>query len=172
MFVSPQPRRDGARDRDACAPCWRGGDNLILFPEGTTSDGSRVLPFRSSFLALAEGDGAPPIQPVSVVYDRLAGLPTGRATRPLFAWYGDMDIASHYWRFAQPSRAAGQRAAAPAARPARLPGPQGAGAGGLEGGRRRRGDAAAEPPGRPIGTPPPATLAGADQPAGAGMRRG
>jgi 1-acyl-sn-glycerol-3-phosphate acyltransferase len=38
---------------------------------------------------------------VSVVYDRLAGLPTGRACRPLFAWYGDMDIASHYWRLAQ-----------------------------------------------------------------------
>jgi len=36
-----------------------------------------------------------------VVYDRLAGLPTGRASRPLFAWYGDMDIASHSWRLAQ-----------------------------------------------------------------------
>jgi 1-acyl-sn-glycerol-3-phosphate acyltransferase len=41
------------------------------------------------------------VQPVSVVYDRLAGLPTGRAARPLFAWYGDMDIGSHFWRLAQ-----------------------------------------------------------------------
>ena len=41
------------------------------------------------------------VQPVSVVYDRLAGLPTGRATRPILAWYGDMDIASHFWRLAQ-----------------------------------------------------------------------
>jgi len=38
---------------------------------------------------------------VSLVYDRLAGLPTGRASRPIFAWYGDMDIGSHYWRLAQ-----------------------------------------------------------------------
>ena len=82
------------------------GDNLILFPEGTTSDGSRVLPFRSAFLSIAElpvtDDGRPPlVQPVSVVYDRLAGLPTGRANRPLFAWYGDMDLFSHFWRLTQ-----------------------------------------------------------------------
>ena len=36
-----------------------------------------------------------------MVYDRLGGLPTGRASRPVFAWYGDMDLASHFWRFAQ-----------------------------------------------------------------------
>jgi 1-acyl-sn-glycerol-3-phosphate acyltransferase len=43
----------------------------------------------------------PIIQPISVVYDRLNGLPTGRASRPVFAWYGDMDIASHFWRLSQ-----------------------------------------------------------------------
>jgi 1-acyl-sn-glycerol-3-phosphate acyltransferase len=83
----------------------RAGDNLILFPEGTTSDGSRVLPFRSAFLSIAEvpvtaDHRTALVQPVSVVYDRLAGLPTGRASRPVFAWYGDMDIASHFWRLA------------------------------------------------------------------------
>ena len=93
------------RSATRCASRLAGGDNLILFPEGTTSDGSRVLPFRSAFFAIAEAptpDAPPPlIQPVSVVYDRLGGLPTGRATRPLFAWYGDMDMASHFWRLAQ-----------------------------------------------------------------------
>ena len=84
----------------------RAGDNLILFPEGTTSDGSRVMPFRSAFLSVAElavtQDGLPPlVQPVSVVYDRLAYLPAGRAQRPLFAWYGDMEFGSHFWRLAQ-----------------------------------------------------------------------
>ena len=60
-----------------------------------------MLPFRSAFFAIADGDDPPLIQPVSVVYDRLGGLPTGRASRPVFAWYGDMDLASHFWRFAQ-----------------------------------------------------------------------
>jgi 1-acyl-sn-glycerol-3-phosphate acyltransferase len=100
VFVSRQ-RISTARERDEISERLAGGDNLVLFPEGTTSDGSRVLPFRSSFFAVAEGERPPLIQPVSVVYDRLAGLPTGRANRPLFAWYGDMDIAPHFWRLAR-----------------------------------------------------------------------
>jgi 1-acyl-sn-glycerol-3-phosphate acyltransferase len=60
-----------------------------------------VLPFRSSFLSVAEGEPAPLVQPISLVYDRLAGLPTVRATRPLFAYYGAMTIGSHFWRLAQ-----------------------------------------------------------------------
>jgi lyso-ornithine lipid O-acyltransferase len=100
VFISRQ-RQATARERDVLRERLAVGDNLLLFPEGTTSDGSRVLPFRSSFFAIAEGADPPLIQPVSVVYDRLGGLPTGRASRPVFAWYGDMDLASHFWRFAQ-----------------------------------------------------------------------
>jgi 1-acyl-sn-glycerol-3-phosphate acyltransferase len=106
VFVS-RSRASTGKERDAMRGVLNAGDNLILFPEGTSSDGSRVLPFRSSFFAVAEvraGEDRselPLIQPVSVVYDRLGGLPTGRASRPVFAWYGDMDIASHFWRLAQ-----------------------------------------------------------------------
>lgn len=100
VFVSRQ-RGSTVRERDTMRGMLASGDNLILFPEGTSSDGSRVLPFRSSFFSIAEGDSRPLIQPVSVVYDRLGGLPAGRATRPVFAWYGDMDIASHSWRLTQ-----------------------------------------------------------------------
>ena len=105
VFVR-RTRASTGRERDDMRARLRDGDNLILFPEGTTSDGSRVMPFRSAFLSIAElpatADGLPPIvQPVSVVYDRLGYLPAGRSTRPLFAWYGDMDIGSHFWRLAQ-----------------------------------------------------------------------
>jgi len=94
------------RERDDMQARLRGGDNLILFPEGTTSDGSRVMPFRSAFLSAAllpvTPGGLPPIvQPVSVVYDRLGGLPTGRHSRPVFAWYGAMEMGSHFWRLAR-----------------------------------------------------------------------
>ena len=104
VFVTRQ-RGATARERGEMERRLAAGDSLILFPEGTSSDGSRVLPFRSAFFAVAERPDvlhAPPlIQPVSVVYDRLDGLPAGRATRPIFAWYGDMDIATHFWRLAQ-----------------------------------------------------------------------
>lgn len=106
VFVS-RTRLSTGKERDVMRAVLKAGDNLILFPEGTSSDGSRVLPFRTSFFALAETKAdenladLPLIQPVSVVYDRLGGLPAGRASRPVFAWYGDMDIASHFWRLGQ-----------------------------------------------------------------------
>ena len=101
VFVS-RKRGSTARERDEMRTRLDNGEHLILFPEGTSSDGSRVLPFRSSFFALADGGDRPPlIQPVSVVCDRLNGLPAGRSARPAFAWYGDMDIASHFWRMTE-----------------------------------------------------------------------
>jgi 1-acyl-sn-glycerol-3-phosphate acyltransferase len=100
VFVSRRAA-GAARENADIARRLRDGDSLILFPEGTTSDGSRVLPFRSSFLSIATAEPQPLVQPVSVVFDRLAGLPTGRATRPIFAYYGDMAIGPHYWRLAQ-----------------------------------------------------------------------
>jgi 1-acyl-sn-glycerol-3-phosphate acyltransferase len=72
------------------------GDNLILFPEGTTSDGTRILPFQSGFLALAESPARPAIQVVTIVYDGLEGLPVRRRDRPEISWYGDMDMATHF----------------------------------------------------------------------------
>ena len=104
------------RPPPARAATWkagsRPGDNLILFPEGTSSDGSRVLPFHSTFFVLAKPparpdappvplDRMPLIQPISVVYDRLGGMPVGRNARPVFAWFGDMDLARHAWKLAQ-----------------------------------------------------------------------
>jgi 1-acyl-sn-glycerol-3-phosphate acyltransferase len=106
VFVT-RSRASTGKERDAMRATLAAGDNLILFPEGTSSDGSRVLPFRTAFFAVAEARNGedpaelPLIQPVSVVYDRLGGLPAGRASRPVFAWYGDMDIASHFWRLTQ-----------------------------------------------------------------------
>ncbi|MFL1463328.1 lysophospholipid acyltransferase family protein [Roseococcus sp. DSY-14] len=95
VFVSRSRGRTGA-EAEAMRARLAGGESIILFPEGTTSDGARVLPFRSSFFAVAGAAAA--VQPVTVVYDRLGGLPVGRKDRPLFAWYGDMETASHAWR--------------------------------------------------------------------------
>ncbi len=99
-FVSRRKSRTSVENQ-AIRERLAAGDDLILFPEGTTSDGARVLPFRSSFFAVAEGPEPPILQPISVVYDRLDGLPALRSTRPLFAWYGDMEIGPHFWRLAQ-----------------------------------------------------------------------
>lgn len=100
VFVSRQ-RASTVRERDEMQARLAAGDGLILFPEGTTSDGARVLPFRTPFFAIAGHNPAPIIQPVSIVYDRLGGLPVGRVSRTAFSWYGDMDIAGHFAQFGQ-----------------------------------------------------------------------
>ena len=100
VFVS-RSRQSIGRERSEMQGRLKDGDNLILFPEGTSSDGSRVLPFHSSFFAAAYGDITPIIQPVSIVYDRLADLPVGHVSRTVFSWYGDMSLAPHLWQLAQ-----------------------------------------------------------------------
>jgi 1-acyl-sn-glycerol-3-phosphate acyltransferase len=82
------------------------GDPVVLFAEGTSSDGSRVLPFRSSLIGAAhavlanvtaagEKDAVVWIQPLSIAYVGLDGLPLGRPHRPCVAWYGDLDLLPH-----------------------------------------------------------------------------
>jgi 1-acyl-sn-glycerol-3-phosphate acyltransferase len=105
VFVRRE-RSKALEDRDNIRRRLSDGDALVLFPEGTSGDGNRVLPFKSSLLSAAElavGEGAhgavrhAPVQPVSVTYVGLHGVPMGRENRPLIAWYGDMDLVSHLW---------------------------------------------------------------------------
>jgi len=102
-------RRERGRalqDRDRIRKRLLGGDALVIFPEGTSSDGNRVLPFRSALLSAAElalsEDAAhrpvhAAVQPVSIAYVGLHGIPMGRENRPFFAWYGDMELVPHLW---------------------------------------------------------------------------
>ena len=99
VFVDRRPRST-AGQRDAMQMRLESGDNLILFPEGTSSDGTRVLPFKSALFSVAEREvnGEPlVVQPVSIAYSAIDGLPTGRAHMPRIAWYGDMGMAGHIW---------------------------------------------------------------------------
>ena len=77
------------------------GEVVVLFPEGTTGDGNRILPFRSALLGaagLAAGDDIAIVQPVAVAYVGVQGLPVVRSDRPHVAWYGDMDFVGHFRR--------------------------------------------------------------------------
>lgn len=92
--------RHAVQHRDEMARRLDAGDDLILFPEGTSGDGNSVLSFKSALFSVAErGPQGKPVmvQPVSIAYTRLDGLPLGRYLRPFFAWYGDMELGSHLW---------------------------------------------------------------------------
>ena len=103
VFVD-RKRNTSHLQRDQLQQRLAAGDNLILFPEGTSNDGNRVLPFRSALLSVAEASGpdaALVIQPVSVAYVALNGIPMGHGLRPLVAWYGDMTLGPHLWQFSR-----------------------------------------------------------------------
>jgi len=77
-----------------------GGTSVVLFAEGTSSDGNRVLPFRSALMgavreASARAESGILIQPMSICYTGLNGIPMGRQHRPTVAWYGDLDFMPH-----------------------------------------------------------------------------
>ena len=72
-----------------------------MFPEGTSNDGNRLVPFKSSLFGAAEikVDGKPiTVQPLTIAYVRVDGMPMQRRDRPNFAWYGDMALVDHMWR--------------------------------------------------------------------------
>jgi len=99
VFVKRRMRESGEKLREIKARL-RQGQRLILFPEGTSSDGNRVLPFNSTFFAAGSTrlDGFPvKVQPIAIGYTQLSGLPLGRGGRPSCAWYGDMSLAGHLW---------------------------------------------------------------------------
>ncbi len=77
------------------------GYNIILFPEGTSSDGSKVLRFKSSLFGLINDEKLKNfyIQPISISYNKLDGLPLVKTHRPFLAWFGAMDFVSHAWQF-------------------------------------------------------------------------
>ncbi|MBI1207731.1 MAG: 1-acyl-sn-glycerol-3-phosphate acyltransferase [Azospirillum sp.] len=100
VFVARQARGQVGRQRDEMRDRLMGGDNLILFPEGTSSDGNRLLPFKTALFAAAAmriGERPLVVQPVTVTATALDGIPLGRALRPLYAWYGDMELVPHLW---------------------------------------------------------------------------
>ena len=109
VFVDRTRRSATGESRDQIRERLLAGDTLVLFPEGTSNDGNAVLPFKSALMGAVEarvddgkgGQRAVLVQPVSTAYVGLHGMPMGRENRPLYAWYGDMELVPHLWEALQ-----------------------------------------------------------------------
>lgn len=107
IFVDRSSRLSVRTQAEAINQRLLAGDNIVLFPEGTTSDGNFIYPFKSSlFGALGVGaqEMTSPIQPVSIAYVSHHGLPMSRFERPLAAWPGDVGMTTHLLRVLREAR--------------------------------------------------------------------
>jgi len=114
VFVDRKRRGSVGGTADEITRRLRGGDIMVLFAEGTSSDGTHVLPFQSSlFAAIKPGKGQPRstpdtpventdegifVQTLAIAYTHIHGLPLSSRERPAVAWYGDMEMAGHAWQ--------------------------------------------------------------------------
>lgn len=102
VFIDRARRQATGEAADAIMSRLSAGDTIVLFAEGTSSDGARVLPFKTSlFGAVKRPDTAAEhrvvVQTAAVVYTHLFGVPIARGDRPRIGWYGDMEMTSHAW---------------------------------------------------------------------------
>lgn len=98
VFIKREARRTVGHQANEIADRLKAGDVMVLFPEGTTSDGHALNPFKTPLfeaarLALVEGEmEAATIQPVAIHYTRLHGMPLGRQWRQHVAWPGEIGL--------------------------------------------------------------------------------
>ena len=104
-FIS-RDRKDIAKEKYALDTMLESGKSLIIFPEGTSTDGREVIPFKSSLFSIAMRDELRNIhvQPITLKMK----LVNGRAIesqddRDLYSWHINMDtpLGAHLWRFAK-----------------------------------------------------------------------
>jgi lyso-ornithine lipid O-acyltransferase len=86
LFVDRASTVSGARTLRQAARCFEAGLSVLTFPEGTTTTGVSVLPFRRGIFGIAARMGIP-VVPVSLRYDV-----------PTVAWTGDDPFVPHYLR--------------------------------------------------------------------------
>jgi 1-acyl-sn-glycerol-3-phosphate acyltransferase len=101
IFIKREERRQTQAQADEMASRLNAGETVVLFPEGTTTDGNRLGEMKSSLFAAASSaahfapDGVVHVQPVALAYVRIHGMAMGHYHRPVVAWPGDVPLMPH-----------------------------------------------------------------------------
>lgn len=98
IFVAREQKRKAGAQVNEIADRLAGGEIIVLFPEGTTSDGNRLLPVKSSLFGAASSaadqvpGGMVNVQPVAIAYTGIQGMAMGRYHRSVAAWPGSIEL--------------------------------------------------------------------------------
>jgi len=96
IFVDRENKNDILRIVDRISKTLRRGTNVLVFPEGTSTNGEKLLPFQSAFFA-APLMARAVVVPVTLTYKFIDQQPVSAANRDRIYWYGDMSFAPHLW---------------------------------------------------------------------------
>lgn len=100
IFIKRQDVRSNVRGMYLASRSLRDRLSVQVFPEGTTSGGTTVLPFHSLFFAAAIRARAP-VLPLTIKFQRVNGRAVDEAARESLCWYGARNFAPHFWRLLQ-----------------------------------------------------------------------
>jgi len=98
VFIKREERRSSGQQASDIAERMTAREIMVLFPEGTTTDGNKLAPFKTPLFEAAKiALAASPVdiaivQPIAIDYARLHGMPVGRSDRPHVAWPGEIGL--------------------------------------------------------------------------------
>ncbi|MDK1384146.1 1-acyl-sn-glycerol-3-phosphate acyltransferase [Sinorhizobium sp. 8-89] len=101
VFVERDQKRTTGNQVNEIGRRLADGEIVVLFPEGTTSDGNRLLDIKTSLFGAAASavphspTGVVHVQPLAISYTGIHGMPMGRYNRPIAAWPGDTGLLPH-----------------------------------------------------------------------------
>lgn len=95
IFVERRHRGQIGRDIGVMSDALQAGHHVMIYPEGTSTDGQRLLPFKKSLLMAAVQAGRD-LLPVCLKYVEIDGEPFGPHNADKVCWYGDMTFGPHF----------------------------------------------------------------------------
>ncbi|THK37456.1 1-acyl-sn-glycerol-3-phosphate acyltransferase [Ensifer sp. MPMI2T] len=101
VFIERDQKRTTGHQVNEIGRRLADGEIVVLFPEGTTSDGNRLLDIKTSLFGAAASavphspTGVVHVQPLAISYTGIHGMPMGRYNRPIAAWPGDIGLLPH-----------------------------------------------------------------------------
>ncbi len=97
IFVERRNRSRLLGDMDNISSVLNMGLNIVLFPEGTTSDGQAVTAFKAPFLKSAINTGTD-VLPLCINYKRINGESLDEKSKDLIFYYGSITFFEHFFR--------------------------------------------------------------------------
>jgi lyso-ornithine lipid O-acyltransferase len=96
VFVDRQDKKEILPVLNRIAKTLREGANVLIFPEGTSTNGEKLVPFQSAFFA-APLMAQSRIVPITLSYRLVDQEAVSATNRDRIYWYGDMSFLPHLW---------------------------------------------------------------------------